>query len=98
MNEHDHIKQAFELSAKFLAHKSYNSLTHAVLHYFRSLEGVEDATSYEIFGDTKSDSGLSIRRFPITLDETFVDRNNDLMLKALPKSKGGAYLYKVQRN
>lgn len=96
MNEHDHIKQAFELSAKFLAHKSYNSLTHAVLHYFRSLEGVEDATSYEIFGDSKSDSGLSIRRFPITLDETFVDRNSDLMLKALPKSKGGVTCIKFK--
>ncbi|WP_415901382.1 GGDEF domain-containing protein [Neptuniibacter sp. QD29_5] len=89
MSEHLHIKQAFELSAKFLAHKSYNSLTHAVLHYFCSLEGVEDAVSYEIFGDAKSDTGLSIRRFPITLDESFEDRNKDLMLKTLPKSKGG---------
>lgn len=96
MNEHQHIKKAFELSAKFLAHKTYNSLTHAVLHYFCSLEGVEDATSYEIFGDPSSDTGLSIRRFPITLDESYVDRNNDLMLKALPKSKGGVTCMKFK--
>lgn len=89
MSNHQEIKQAFELSAKFLAHKSYSSLTHAVLHYFSSLEGVSDAVSYEIFGDSNSETGLSIRRFPLTLDESFVDRNNDLMLKTLPKSKGG---------
>ncbi len=89
MSRQNHIKQAFELSAKFLAHKTYNSLTHAVLHYFCSLDGIEDAASYEIFGDSNSDTGLSIRRFPLTLDESFVDRNSDLMLKALPKSKGG---------
>ncbi|WP_415891727.1 GGDEF domain-containing protein [Neptuniibacter sp. PT8_73] len=96
MSEHHHIKQAFELSAKFLAHKSYNSLTHAILHYFCSLEGVEDAVSYEIFGDSNSDTGLSIRRFPLTLDESFIDRHNDLMLKTLPKSKGGVACMKFK--
>ncbi|EAR60123.1 GGDEF domain-containing protein [Neptuniibacter caesariensis] len=96
MSSDQHIKKAFELSAKFLAHKSYNSLTHAVLHYFCSLEGVSEAVSYEIFGDPNSETGLSIRRFPMTLDESYSDRNRDLMLKALPKSKGGVTCFKFK--
>lgn len=89
MSPDQNIKKAFELSAKFLAHKSYSSLTHAVLHFFNSLEGIDEAVSYEIFGDSDSDTGLSIRRFPLTLDESYSDRYSDLMLKALPKSQGG---------
>lgn len=83
------VQKAFELSAKFLAHKTYHSLTFAVIHFLSSMEGVEDVASYELFVDSASDGGISIRRFPLTLDENFSDRNTDLLRTAVAKSKGG---------
>ncbi|MGB0281434.1 MAG: GGDEF domain-containing protein [Neptuniibacter sp.] len=87
-NEMD-VQKAFEISAKFLAHKTYHSLTYAVIHFLSSMEGVEDVASYEIFADSGCDAGISIRRFPLTLDENFSDRNTELLRLAISKSKGG---------
>lgn len=83
------VQKAFEISAKFLAHKTYQSLTYAVIHFLSSLEGTEDVASYELFADSASDSGISIRRFPITLDENFSDQNTALLRSAIADSKGG---------
>lgn len=83
------IKQAFELSAKFLAHQSYQSLTHAMIHYFRTLEGIHDVASYEIFLDNQNQGNISIRRFPLTLDEDYRDDNTDLLIEFIGKSNGG---------
>lgn len=83
------VQKAFEISAKFLAHKTYHSLTYAVIHFLTSLDGVEDVASYEIFVDSACDGGISIRRFPLTLDENFSDRNTELLRQAISKSKGG---------
>lgn len=85
----DSIKQAFKLSAMLLAHKSYQSLTYAVIHYFNSLEGIESVASYEIFGDVSDQGKFLIRRFPLSLDEDFRDNNTDLLLSLLKKSHGG---------
>jgi diguanylate cyclase (GGDEF)-like protein len=88
MIEHD-IKQAFELSAKFLAHKTYQSLTHAIIHYFSSLDGVSDVASYEVFGDFIKPDEVSIRRFPLTLDDDYRDDNAELLCNILSTSTGG---------
>lgn len=82
------IKQAFQLTAMLLAHKSYQSLTHAVIHYFNSLDGIESVASYEIFGDVLNETEFLIRRFPLSLDEDFRDNNTELLLKLLKKSHG----------
>lgn len=82
------VRKAFEISATFLAHKTYHSLTSAVIHFLASLEGVEEVSSYEVFVNPHSDSGISIRRFPLTLDENFSDRNTHLLTQALNHSNG----------
>jgi diguanylate cyclase (GGDEF)-like protein len=83
------VRRAFELSAMFMAHKSYPSLTHAIIHYFHGIPGVEEVASYEIFGALDSEDGVAIRRFPLTLDEDYSDRNTDLLLKFIAHSHGG---------
>ena len=83
------VKQAFELSATFLAHKTYQSLTQAMIHYFSSLEGVSEVASYEIFGDVCAEDDFLIRRFPLSLDDHYRDNNTELLLKYLPQSRGG---------
>lgn len=94
-NEMD-VKKAFEISAKFLAHKTYHSLTHAVIHFLSSLDGVDDVASYEVFVDSGCKNGISIRRFPLTLDENFSDRNTELLRMSISKSKGGLTSINVQ--
>lgn len=83
------IKQIFELSAMLLAHNTYQSLTHAIIHYFHSLDGIEDVAAYEVFGDPGNSDDLLIRRFPISLDEVSRDDNVDLIIKCLKQSRGG---------
>lgn len=89
MHSSMNAQEAFEVSAKLLTHRTYHSLTHAVIHFLSSLEGVKETASYEIFTETCSKSGISIRRFPLTLDENFTDRNTTLLRLAISKSKGG---------
>ncbi len=86
------VKKAFELSARFLAHRTYQSLTHAVIHFFRTMPGVDDVASYEIFGDSTNSSCWSVRRFPLTLDENYRDRNTDYLLEVISTSKGGVFV------
>jgi diguanylate cyclase (GGDEF)-like protein len=83
------IKRAFELSAMLLAHKTYQSLTHAIIHFFNSIEGVREVASYEVFGAASAPGGFAIRRFPLTLDEHYRDNNTDLLLNLLSRSQGG---------
>jgi len=85
----DEIKKAFDLSAKLLAHKSYQSLTYAFIHYLTSLQQVDSVASYEVFGDCCEQADYSIRRFPLTLDEDFRDGNSELLIEFLKASKGG---------
>lgn len=87
----EQVKEAFELSAKFIAHQSYQSLTHAFIHFFSSLDNVNEVSSYEIFGNVSVKNDLSIRRFPLTLSEDFRDNKTDVLLKFLAESKGGIY-------
>ena len=85
------IKQAFELSAMFLAHKTYQSLTHALIHYFSMMDGVSQVASYEVFSEQSNvDHRLSIRRFPLTLDENWLFSSWRGRLNAI---KLTAYLY-----
>ncbi len=83
------IKEAFELSAMFLAHQSYQSLTQATIQYFSSIEGVEEVSSYEIFGDPGEQDQFSVRRFPLTLYDNYRDNNTELLMKFLIGSEGG---------
>ncbi len=92
------IKNAFALSAKFLAHQSYQSLTHAMIHYFKSLEGIGDVASYEIFGEPEDPDNITIRRFPLTLDEEYRDNNTELLFKCLAKSTGGVRIISYRDN
>ncbi|HKK15693.1 MAG TPA: GGDEF domain-containing protein [Gammaproteobacteria bacterium] len=85
------IKNAFELSAAFLAHKTIQSLTHAMMSYFGSLDGIINVASYEIFTDSSKTDSVSIRRFPLTLDENYRDSNTELLLQFLPTSHGGVF-------
>ncbi len=83
------VNKAFELSAMLLSHQTYQSLTHAIIHYFKSLDGVKDAAAYEIFSDSTNQNEILIRRFPLSLDDNFRDDKTDILLKYLPESKGG---------
>ena len=85
----DQVREAFQLSARFLAHQSYQSLTHAMIHYFRSLDGVDDVASYEVFGTPSNPESLSVRRFPLTLDEDYRDKNTSLLFDLICDSDGG---------
>ncbi len=91
------IKQAFELSAMFLAHKTYQSLTHALIHYFSMMDGVSQVASYEVFSEQSNvDHRLSIRRFPLTLDENYRDDNTALLISLLQESHGGVHCFSDQ--
>lgn len=83
------IKQALEFAASFLIHQSYQSLTHALLDYFNTLEGVTDVASYEVFGTALNDKTISLRRFPLTLNERFTDKNTVLLTSFILNSNGG---------
>jgi diguanylate cyclase (GGDEF)-like protein len=84
----DSVKRAFEVAAVFMAHRSYQSLTHAMIQFLQEFEGVEDVAAYEVFNGIGR-NGSAIRRFPLTLDEDFQDRNTDLLQRILTQSKGG---------
>ena len=83
------IRKAFELSAMLLAHSSYQSLTHAMIHYFKSLENVVDVAAYEVFGDTSKGEDILIRRFPLSLDEDYRDDNTVILMKCIETARGG---------
>lgn len=85
------IKEAFELSAAFLAHKTIQSLTHAMMNYFSALDGITDVAAYEIFVDASNEDSISLRRFPLTLDENYRDSNTESLLQFLPTSQGGVF-------
>ncbi|MBT3309071.1 MAG: GGDEF domain-containing protein [Gammaproteobacteria bacterium] len=89
---HQEIKRVFELSAMLFAHNTYQSLTHAIIHYFNSLDGVEEVAAYEIFGDVAKSEDVLIRRFPISLDEIDRDDNLNLIMRNLAESRGGVSL------
>jgi diguanylate cyclase (GGDEF)-like protein len=91
---------AFDLAAQLLEHDNYHSMTHAVLTFLKSLSGVEDALSYEIFGDVTKRSGdakqhqdFLFRRFPMSLDDDYEDENTERLSKALLGSKGGMFCF-----
>lgn len=91
---------AFDLAAQLLEHDNYHSMTHAVLTFLKSLTGVEDALSYEIFGDVTKRSGdakqhqdFLFRRFPMSLDDDYEDENTERLSKALMNSKGGMFCF-----
>ncbi len=83
------IQHVFELSSMLLAHNNYQSLTHAIIHYFNSLEGIEDVAAYEVFGKVSDPDDVLIRRFPIALDEVYRDDNLGLVMRCLQQSRGG---------
>lgn len=89
MQNNDDVRKAFALSAEFLSHKNYHALTHAVLEYLESMAGITATASYELFVDSNKESEIAIRRFPVTLDEGFFDRNTDLIREAIRSSEGG---------
>ena len=91
------IKFAFELSARFLAHKTIHSLTHAMLDFFCELDGIEESTAYDIFMDSPKPGNITIRRFPMSLDLYYRDHNSDLLLEFLPACNGGVSTFKNER-
>jgi diguanylate cyclase (GGDEF)-like protein len=90
------LQKAFQLSSMLLVHKTYLSLTHAIIHYFKSLNGVEDVVAYEIFEGATAQDADSIRRFPISLDEDFRDNNSELLLNCITQSQGGVTRCEVE--
>jgi diguanylate cyclase (GGDEF)-like protein len=83
------VRSAFELSAEFLSHKSYPALTHAMVDHFRSIQGIEEVTSYELFGSSADVNSISIRKFPLTLNNNFRDNNTELLLEYIQFNHGG---------
>ncbi len=89
----DEVRAAFELAAKFLCHKSYPALTHAMVDHFRSIEGIEEVTSYELFGSSSDLNSISIRKFPLTLNNNFRDNNTELLLNYVQFNYGGVQTF-----
>jgi diguanylate cyclase (GGDEF)-like protein len=83
------VKRAFELAASLLLHHSYQLMTHYLLDYLAEIDGIINATSYEIFGDLTRSENVMIRRFPLSLQENFKDENSELLIEMLKKSYGG---------
>lgn len=82
------VKLAFDLAASLLTHDSYQSMTHHLLDYLVTLDGVETVASYEVFGDLTRTANIMIRRFPMSLHENFKDKNTDLLVELLKMSSG----------
>lgn len=103
MDVKEDVQKAFELSAMLIAHTSYQSLTNAIIQYLRSLDDVEDVAAYEILStprtdrerdgdvdaDADADDEVLVRRFPLSLDENFVDGYRTVLLQGLQASRGG---------
>lgn len=83
------VKHAFELSAMFLAHNTMPSLTNAMMNFLGSMSGITDVASYEIFTDPSDKKNITIRRFPLTLDENYRDANTGMLLEFIAGSEGG---------
>ncbi|MBT3196226.1 MAG: diguanylate cyclase [Gammaproteobacteria bacterium] len=90
----DDTKYAFQLSAMLMAHKGYEAMTHAVIHYLYSIDEVEYVAVYELFKNAMHDETL-IKRFSLAPDEEDQDYHAELALKCAMKSPGGVSKLKV---
>lgn len=88
------LKKAFELAASLLVHKSYQALTQAVIHLFESFDNVNDVSAYEIFGDPSRHGDILIRRFPLSLSESYQDENTEFLNSYLRQNLKGVNQYK----
>jgi diguanylate cyclase (GGDEF)-like protein len=94
------LKKAFELAASIVSHKSYQSLTQAVIHLFQTLENAQRVAAYEVFGDPTRADDILVRRFPLSLQENFSDENTDLLHAYLTTdlSHGGVQKFEFSGN
>ena len=95
------LEKAFAISGELLSHQSYYDLTTSVINLVKQISGVVDAASYEVFGQTLKRSGevhsnedFLIRRFPLSLDEEFVDQHSDLLGEVLENPVEGVSVFR----
>lgn len=88
------LNPALSLSLRLLEQKSYHSLTYELLAVLNEFEEIEDAFSYELFTlsrDIEKREDYSLRRFPMSLDDSEDDENTQLMNRIIMSHKGGVY-------
>ncbi|MCO7223581.1 GGDEF domain-containing protein [Pleionea sp. CnH1-48] len=90
------IEKAFNLAAQLLQYQTYFDLTQKLISILKEFHGIEDVTSYEVFGtiakrsdEISSHTDFLIRRFPLSLDQDYQDRNTPLLNKIIPNIEPG---------
>ena len=91
------VKEAFNLSAMLLQHGSIQDLTHAIIEFFNSINGIQNTFSYEIYIEKSESNKLYVRRFPLTLDENYRDNNTDLLVEYLANGKRGVTFFEYKQ-
>ncbi|MFW1678158.1 GGDEF domain-containing protein [Pontibacter sp. JAM-7] len=76
------LHTAFSLSASLLESQTYYDLTKGLVELLLQFDGVNSVHSYEILARKEkrnTDPDLLIRRFPMSLDEHYVDHNQSII-------------------
>ncbi len=76
------LKIAFSLSAQLLESNNYHDLTRDLIARLQTFDGVDEVFSYEILARKNKKPGepdILVRRFPMSLDENYIDDNNDII-------------------
>lgn len=97
MSNHD-LDLAFSLAARLLEHKTYHDLTQQLIHMLKEFDGVDDVSSYEIFGLSRKDHNtiakdfdFLVRRFPLSLDDYHENENSELVNHIVNTFEGGIH-------
>lgn len=91
MNYQD-LETAFKLSARLLESSNYHDLTRSLIEQLQTFDGVEEVFSYEILArqDKKPDEpDILVRRFPMSLDENYIDDNHEIIRTIAFEGKQG---------
>lgn len=76
------LQTAFSVSAKLLESNNYHDLTRDLIEMLMSFDGITAVDSYEILARQQKrpdEPDILVRRFPLSLDENFIDDNHDII-------------------
>lgn len=85
----DGVSLGFELAGHLISAPSHHAMTCILLRMIDQFPGVIETACYEVFSKTGSDNRfnngeeLLFRRFPLTLDDNYEDKNTDLLVALL---------------
>ncbi|MDX1490888.1 MAG: GGDEF domain-containing protein [Pseudohongiellaceae bacterium] len=96
------LTMAFNLAGKLIAQHNCHELTHCMLELLSSIDGVEQVSSYEVFGSSqfpagkrRSEDEVLIRRFPLSFEKDIEDENTALIAELSLEDFQGAKIGKT---